>query len=252
MQHLQLTLDTLAKNLALDEALLDACEAGELQAPLFRLWEADDYGVVLGRSSQAEVEVALDACRRDGVPVLRRSSGGGTIVTGPGCLMYAVVLSFTDHPQIQQIDAAHEFVLTKLATMLTTDQAEVHQAGTSDLALLRDEIGVEQKFSGNALRVKRNHLLYHGTLLYDFELDRIPRWLATPTRTPTYRDARTHADFVTNLPLDRQTLVSLLIDGWRASQPLATWPIQLTNKIVDTKYRKDPKWVIHDPSKKQE
>lgn len=247
MRHLQLTLDTLAENLALDEALLDACEAGELPPPLLRLWEADDYGVVLGRSSQAEVEVDLDACRRDGVPVLRRSSGGGTIVTGPGCMMYAVVLSFADHPQIQQIDAAHEFVLTKIATMLKTDEAEVQRAGTSDLAILSDEIGVEQKFSGNALRVKRDHLLYHGTLLYDFELDRIPRWLATPTRTPTYRDERAHAEFVTNLAVDRQTLARRLLDGWQASQPLTTWPVQLTNKIIDTKYLDDPKWVIHDP-----
>lgn len=252
MRHFQLTLDTLAENLALDEALLDACEAGEWQPPMLRLWEAGDYGVVLGRSSQAEIEVDLDACRRDGVPVLRRSSGGGTIVTGPGCLMYAVVLSFADHPQIQQIDAAHEFVLAKIATMLKTDEAEVHLAGTSDLAIRLDEIGVEQKFSGNALRVKRNHLLYHGTLLYDFDLDRIPRWLATPTRTPPYRDERAHAEFVTNLTVDRETLVHRLLDGWQASQPLATWPAQLTNKIVDTKYRDDPKWVIHDPSKKQE
>ena len=30
----------------------------------------------------------------------------------------------------------------------------------------------ELKFSGNSLRVRRTHLLYHGTLLYDFSLGR--------------------------------------------------------------------------------
>ena len=46
--------------------------------------------VVVGRSSRLDEEVHLDACRAAGVPVLRRPSGGAAIVSGPGCLMYAL------------------------------------------------------------------------------------------------------------------------------------------------------------------
>ena len=83
MQQLQLTLSTPAANLALDEALLDAAETDESESELLRIWELPEYCVVLGRSSDAQIEVNLDACRQDRVPILRRSSGGGTILAGP-------------------------------------------------------------------------------------------------------------------------------------------------------------------------
>jgi len=108
MRHLHLTLPSPAENLALDESLLDAAEAGEIDTGVLRLWESPTYCVVLGRSSSAAIEVHLEACHQDCVPVLRRSSGGGTILAGPGCLMYALVLSFQDYPQLQAIDQAHQ------------------------------------------------------------------------------------------------------------------------------------------------
>lgn len=251
MRHLQLTLDTPAENLALDEALLDAAEAGEIDTGVLRLWESPTYCVVLGRSSSAEVEVHLDACRHDSVPVLRRSSGGGTIATGPGCLMYALVLSLRDFPQLQAIDQAHQFFLGKLSRMLATSETPVARLGTSDLAIRSSAIGPRQnawqKFSGNAIRLKRNHILYHGTLLYDFDLECLPRWLATPTRTPDYRDERQHTEFVTNLDIKRKTLAQTLIKGWQADEALSVWPKQQTEKLVKAKYVDDPKWVIHAP-----
>lgn len=247
MQLLQLTLDTLAENLALDEALLDAAEQDEIEQNVLRLWEPKQYGIVLGRSSEADVEVDLAACRSDGLPILRRSSGGGTVVTGPGCLMYAVVLSLRQHPQLQAIDVAHEFVLDQLATMLTSDTKRISRAGTSDLAMCVRGDDTLYKFSGNALRVKRKHLLYHGTLLYDFQLGKVPRWLATPTRTPDYRSQRSHGDFVTNLPIDRKTLTDSLVRGWQADESMTDWPHVRVSTLVQSKYRDDPKWVIHQP-----
>jgi lipoate-protein ligase A len=244
MQHLQLTLDTAAANLALDEALLDAAEAGESEGCVLRLWESPHYCAVLGRSSAPEIEVNLAACRQAGIPVLRRSSGGGTILAGPGCLMYAVVLDFHTYPQLQAIDLAHQFVLEHLAHMLAPPS--VHVAGISDLAL--GGAGGDaplQKFSGNALRIKRRHLLYHGTLLYDFDLTNLSRWLAKPTRTPDYRNQRPHAQFVTNIDCDRPTLTHRLLTGWDAHTPLSDWPAQRTAELCQQKYAHDPKWVIH-------
>jgi len=257
MQLLPLTLDTLAGNLALDEALLDAAEAKEIEPGVLRLWESASYGVVLGRSSSAETEVDLHACRQDGIPVYRRSSGGGTIVTGPGCLMVALVLDFETYPQLQTIDAAHRFVLNKLACLLARPPAPnvagvrvagVRVAGISDLVIQPTASAPARKFSGNAMRCKRSHLLYHGTLLYDFDLQRISRWLATPTRTPDYRHDREHVDFIANLPLARQAIVDRLIDGWQAQELLPNWPEQRTKNLVQSKYIGDPKWVVSNPS----
>jgi lipoate-protein ligase A len=49
MKLLDLTLPTPAENLALDEALLDAAEAGELPDEVLRLWEFPQAVVVIGR-----------------------------------------------------------------------------------------------------------------------------------------------------------------------------------------------------------
>lgn len=237
MHFLNLTLPTAAENLALDEALLEAAEAGELQRSVLRLWESPDYFVVLGRSSKLEIEVDAEVCRRDGVDVYRRPSGGGTVLSGPGCLSYAVVLDFETYPQLRSISDAHEFVLSRIASVLGQHLAGISQAGTCDLVIDHGD-GLPKKFSGNALRIKRNHLLYHGTILHDFDLQRAEQCLATPTRTPDYRQDRSHRDFITNLPLDRPTIEQLLQSAWSAHEPLSAWPQQRTADLAAAKYEK--------------
>jgi len=240
MQHLKLTLDTPAENLALDEALLDAAEAREIASSVLRLWESPEYCVVLGRSSKADVEVDLAACRASGVPVLRRCSGGGTIVAGPGCLMYAVVLDFETHPHLRAVDLAHRHVLERMADILTPMVPDVSTAGISDLVIRPPSEAatptVSRKFSGNALRIKRNHFLYHGTLLYDFDLNYLSQLLGSATRQPDYRDERSHTDFVANLPLRREELTKTLIEGWDAQSALPSWPRQRVADLVKSRY----------------
>jgi len=262
MYQLRLTLPTPEENMALDEALLEACEAGQLAGGVLRLWESPKYFVVLGRSSDPQVEVDLAACRREGVPVLRRPSGGGTVLAGPGCLMYAVVLEYRALPHLRAVDAAHCYVLERIAAALALQVPGVAHAGISDLAIAAEDsrtlrayprtrlevssgresldnqavLGRALKVSGNALRAKRDHFLYHGTLLYNFALDRIGRLLATPTRVPTYRQDRAHGEFVTNLPLDRDEIEQALIQAWNARQPLADWPRERVAELVATKY----------------
>jgi lipoate---protein ligase len=236
MYHLPLTLETPAANLALDESLLDAAVEGELPGEVLRLWEPAEFFVVLGRSSQLS-EVRTDACRRDGVAVLRRPSGGATILTGPGCLMYAVVLDADRRPELRSVDRAHELVLGKVAAALAPFARDVARHGTSDLTVPAPRAGDPPlKFSGNSLRLKRQRLLYHGTILYDFPLDRIEAWLADPARRPNYRGERGHRQFVTNLPATRTALESALTAAWNASAPLTIWPRDRTAELAATRY----------------
>ena len=112
---------------------------------------------------------------------------------------------------------------------------DVQCRGTSDLAL------GEVKFSGNSARVRRDHLLYHGTLLYDFPLELIERLLPIPPRMPDYRARRPHERFVTNLPLDRETLWQALLAAFDAREPRNAWPEQRTAQLVAEKYGR-PEW----------
>jgi lipoate---protein ligase len=228
MRRLDLTLPTPAENLALDEALLNWAEEENPEWEFLRIWESRQPMVVVGRSTRVHQEVDEVACRERSIPILRRASGGATIVAGPGCLMYAVVLSYTLRPELKDIRRAHAFVLGRIADALRASAVvvgEVAQAGTSDLVLIaRDAQSSSRKFSGNSLRAKRTHLLYHGTLLYSFDLPIIEKCLRTPPRQPDYRELRGHDEFVTNLPVSRETLTNALDAAWPTSGGLENWP----------------------------
>lgn len=233
MKLLQLTLNRAAADVALDEALLETAEQSDPELEILRLWECPRALVVIGRSSRVDVEVDREACRADGVPIIRRCSGGAAVVAGPGCLMYSVVLSYHRRPELRSIDNAHRFVLDTLTAALAPAYPAVRSRGISDLAL------GSRKISGNSLRCKRTHVLYHGTLLYDFALERISRLLKTPPRQPDYREGRSHQDFVANLPASPHTLRRLLIEAFDAREPLVEWPRGLTETLVAERYQRD-------------
>ncbi|MDB6056303.1 MAG: lplA, partial [Verrucomicrobiales bacterium] len=116
MHCLDLTLESPAANLALDEALLDVCE--ESGAEVLRFWESPEYFVVVGYANKAETEVNVPACRERSVPILRRCSGGGTVLQGPGCLNYSLVLNFETEPKLQTIPGANCFIMRRNAQAL--------------------------------------------------------------------------------------------------------------------------------------
>lgn len=243
MQRYDLSLPTPAENLAFDEALLDWAEQESADGEFLRLWESTQPMVVVGRSSHVAKEVNEPFCRQENIPILRRSSGGAAIVTGPGCLMYALVLSYAVRPELKDITHAHAFILKQLATSLgplLSSAGTVTCAGTSDLALRNEStVATLRKFSGNSLRVKRTHLLYHGTLLYDFDLGLIEKCLRTAPRQPKYRNARTHGDFVTNVPATRQQLVEAVVAAFPMAGPPAGGLRTRVERLVAERFGND-------------
>ncbi len=243
MKLLDLTLDDPAANVALDDALVETADArlaaeesrdgGEFE--LLRLWEPARPIVVLGRSSRIAQEVDVEACQRDGAAIVRRASGGATIVTGPGCLMYAVVLSYRVRPELRAIDVAHRFVLERLSRSLSQIAGNVVLRGTSDLAIVGGD-GTERKVSGNSMRCRREFMLYHGTLLYGFPLDLVGRVLRSPPRQPDYRAGRTHGQFVANLPVTGADLRRAVAAAFDVSGPATDWPREKLAQLVAEKH----------------
>jgi lipoate---protein ligase len=207
VHYLDATLPEVAENVALDEALL--VEAEERDGPsTLRLWELDHLAVVLGASCRLLENVRVEACRADGLAIARRSSGGGTVVIGPGALNFSVVLPIDASPELKGVDTAQRFVLGRTLDAIRKAGPLAEMLGSGDLT-----IGL-RKFSGSAQRRLRRHVLIHASLLYDFPLDAIGRYILMPPRRPSYREDRTHAEFVTNLPLPRERLVAALREAW--------------------------------------
>jgi lipoate-protein ligase A len=235
MQFLDLTLPTLAENLALDEALLLAGEAGR-GGEVLRLWEWPAPAVVLGSGCPLAEDVIELACLADGVPVSRRASGGGTVLLGAGCLLYTLVLAYDRSPLLREIRWSYRYILGHIRNSLADVIPGIEMAGTSDLA------AAGLKFSGNAQQRKRSYLLHHGTLLYDFEIDQVSRYLYVPARQPAYRGGRAHSAFLRNLPIQPADLRRRLREGWKTGAVLARRPEELVAHLAADKYGK-AEWV---------
>src|SRR5262245_6905461 len=177
---LSVRLPTPAANLALDEALLLEAEDGP-GGEVLRVWEWAAPTVVLGAGCRLAEDVDEAACRADDVPILRRASGGGTVLLGRGCLLYSLVLSYQRSPELHDLTSSYGYILDRIREALADLLPDLEHAGTSDLSWRG------RKFSGNAQQRKRTHLLHHGTLLYDFDLGQVGRYLRMPARQPEYR-----------------------------------------------------------------
>lgn len=221
-------------HLALDEAMLVQADASESPFQGLRIWEFSQPTAVVGRSTRVEDELDIDYCNAHSIPIFRRCSGGASVIGGPGCLMYSLVLSLDQTPELRKIDAAHEYVMSRVLTACQQQLPEVQLQGICDLTWKN------RKFSGNSLRIARQHLLYHGTILYDFDLDMIARCLKTAPRQPEYRGGRDHAEFVTNAPIAAQRFAHDLGDAFDVSkksevQPFFACILELRKQRYDSK-----------------
>lgn len=207
MQHLDLTLGTPGENLALDEALWEACEAGGSE--VLRFWESPVHFVVLGYANRVQSEVNLAACQQRGFPVLRRVTGGGTVLQGPGCLNYTLALGIAEAGATATISATNLHILNRHAAALTQALGRpVRRRGDTDLAI------EDRKFSGNSQRRGRRALLFHGTFLLGLDFRMVEAALQAPSRQPDYRLYRDHTQFLMNLGADAAVVKSAIRQAW--------------------------------------
>ena len=85
---------------------------------MLRLWERPAPAVVLGSGCKLHEDVDVAACEADGVPLVRRSSGGGTVLLAKGCLCYSLVLAFERNPALSEIRSSYGWILSKVIEAL--------------------------------------------------------------------------------------------------------------------------------------
>jgi lipoate-protein ligase A len=233
MNLLNLSFETPAENLACDEALLDFFEERGGTGVL-RFWEPQNYFVVVGYANEVATEVNVAACEVDKIPILRRCSGGGTVLQGPGCLNYSMVAPIDDNEPLQSITSANRFIMernrTALESKIKNQKSKFETAGHTDLM-----VG-GLKFSGNAQRRKKHFLLFHGTFLLNFDIPIIEKYLRMPSKEPVYRHGRSHKDFLTNLNLPAREVKRALSETWKATKELKATPHDAIALLARDKY----------------
>ena len=159
------------------------------------LWEATDRAVVLGLGGKAEEDLHLKACEEEGVPVLRRITGGGTVFQGPGILNVALALK--GHGGFAEARALMERLAEALAMAFTGMGKPARAFGAGDVA---EESVEARKLAGLASRGRGKGLLAHASILVKPDLGLMERLLKHPRREPEYRRQRSHHDFLGSLP----------------------------------------------------
>lgn len=145
-----------AYNLALEEIM-----AAQADAPFVMLWR-NRPAVILGRNQNACREFDAAYAREHGLAVVRRMTGGGAVYHDLGNLNYSV-FSFGPDADGRFADFAPfaEPVLGALRSL----GVNAEFSGRNDIL-----VG-GRKVSGSAKRVHDGRILFHGTLLFDVDMD---------------------------------------------------------------------------------
>ena len=218
--------------LAYDEVLLSWADQARPAFGLLRLWEAPSTFVVLGYGKSVAADVHVAHCEADGVPILRRCSGGGTVLQTHGCLSYSLILPTALSPDLATIQSTTQSIMSAQARCLSGFMGtEVSVRGTSDLT-----VG-SLKISGNAQRRGRHSVLFHGTVLCQVDIAAIGRYLQIPSYQPAYRENRSHHDFLRSIDRPPAELAAHLQDFWiplpiseaKAGLPYESWADELAH-----------------------
>ena len=236
MQYIELTLADPGSNLACDEALVELFEARRATDGLLRIWEPESHFIVLGHSNRIDSEVDVAACESERLSIFRRLSGGGTVMQGPGCLNYSLILrNGVDIPL--SIAESFQVVLEhhkQCIQEMIVDRVDI--AGVSDLVING------RKFSGNAQYRKRRFTLVHGTFLLNLDPAIVNRCLRLPSKQPAYRQNRSHDSFMRNLHLDPNNVRKALKAAWSASDQFTEVPNAMIDDLKKSRYGR-PDWT---------
>ena len=176
-------------NFYIDDLVMDRMVQGSEYA--CEIYEGHRVEVVLGRSSKIEEDVMVETCTDDGIPLLRRRGGGGTVVLSPGTVILSIAGRSTLQYHLREHMNAVNRIIVDTLEQLGVDSPVIR--GISDITL-----GMK-KILGSSLYRRKDLVLYQGSLLVNPDLSLMKRYLKQPRKQPAYRKDRSHEDFVTSL-----------------------------------------------------
>ena len=178
------------ENIALNRALLEARLAGA--APYTLRFLRFQPTALLGFHQSPEQELNLDYCRRHGIAVQRRITGGGAIYFDESQLGWELYL---DRRVLGGADMA-----AIAARICEAAAAGIGAFGVDARFRPRNDIEVGgRKISGTGGAFDGDALLYQGTLLIDFDVARMLRVLRIPAEKLSDKAIQSARERVMNL-----------------------------------------------------
>ncbi len=172
------------KQLQLEEALLrldnsNYCIINEGSPP----------AIVMGISGKADELIDHEKLSASPIPVIKRFSGGGTVVVD----QETIFISFLCQKEL------HDFAPYPEPIMKWTEGIYKEAFNLPDFHLRENDYVIgERKCGGNAQYLRKERWLHHTTFLWSYQTA-LMDLLLHPKKTPQYREQRSHADFLTCL-----------------------------------------------------
>jgi lipoate-protein ligase A len=154
--------------MALDEVLLQRVGDGR-RGPTLRFWEWQDRALVLGSIQVLANEVDTQAAAELGFQVVRRMSGGGTMIVEPGR-----TISYSLYAR-QSVVAG----MTLVESFAFLDRWAVDclrgLGVPAGYRPINDIVSPRGKIGGAAQARRRGAVLHHTTIAFDIDTDLVPR-----------------------------------------------------------------------------
>lgn len=151
--------------------------------------EGSPPAIVMGISGKAEELIDKDKLSRTPIPVIKRFSGGGTVVVDHETLF----ISFLCQKEL------HDFAPYPEPIMRWTEGIYREALNLPDFHLRENDYVIgARKCGGNAQYLRKERWLHHTTFLWNYNKG-LMDLLLHPKKTPKYREQRAHEAFLTCL-----------------------------------------------------
>jgi len=255
---LRLEIHNAFMNMAIDEAILKA-RIENLVPNTIRFYRWKPSAVSIGKFQSIEKEVHLDNCRKHGVDVVRRITGGGTVYhDAEDEITYSAIANKEDL-EAKDITAVYAKIYAGLAEAvkilgLTADFNEGNAKTCPNLTVNG------KKISGSAQSHKKGVVLQHGTLLIDVNLQKMFTILRVPWATTCMQVVNIAKNRITSIQKETARNITIgeveraLIQGFErtlntklAEGELTTYERELVEKLYRQKYTTND-WNFHGKS----
>ena len=157
-------------NMAVDEVLMNSVRNSTTETPTLRLYGWSPSAVSIGYFQSVEQEVNTEICKKSGVDLVRRVTGGGAVLHDS-----ELTYSFITRKYPQNIIESYRLVCDPIVSCLLN-------LGFNEprFVPLNDVLVEGKKVSGNAQTRKEGILLQHGTILLDVDFEKMFSVLKIP------------------------------------------------------------------------
>ena len=166
-----------------------------------------DRSVVLGISGKPHQLVDVRRALDDGVRVIKRFSGGGTVIVDRDTQFVTLVMNAAAVPDLALFPRQ---IMEWTGTLYGGRPHGVFADMPGWQLRENDYVIGERKVGGNAQSISKDRWLHHTSFLWDFREETM-KYLTNPAKQPRYRANRSHSDFLaplkTYLP-DRNALAT--------------------------------------------